>query len=83
MQLVNSQGAALELKPWKRPSRTVRTFNVYVKGKKVECVTTKGERYTYLCVDGTDFYVDALLTENEKYKTQESPAKAPKAAVAA
>lgn len=76
MQIVNSQGAALEAKPWKRPSRVVKTFNVYIKGKKTEAVTTKGERYTYFNVDGIDYYVDGLLTENEKYKFQDTPAKA-------
>ena len=70
-ELVGSKGEALELKDWPRPQRTVREFKVKVGGKNVDCVTTRGERYTYLNVDGTDYYVDGLLEDGKAYKVRE------------
>lgn len=70
-QITAADGSSLPLREYKRPQRTVRTFVVYVSGKKVECVTTKGERYTYLHLDGTDYYTDGLLTDGGKYKVSD------------
>lgn len=71
-QLKAADGSAtLPLKEWQRPKRTVRTFTVKVAGKNVEAVTTKGERYTYLVVDGVDMYTDGLLKEGINYKVEE------------
>ena len=63
-------GEALKLLPYATPKRVVREFNIKIGGKNVKCVTTKGERYTYLTVDGTEVYTDGLLDEGKSYKVQ-------------
>ena len=63
-------GTALPLIPWATPKRTVRTFNIKIGGKNVPVVTTKGERYSYLTVDGAEVYTDGLLDEGKSYKVQ-------------
>lgn len=70
-ELVGSKGEPMELKEWPRPQRTVREFKVKVGGKNVDCVTTRGERYTYLSIDGTDYYTDGLLEDGKAYKVRE------------
>ncbi len=70
-EIVSSSGDALELKEWERPTRVVREFNIKVGGKNIECVTTRGERYTYLTIDGVDLYTDGLLEEGKAYKVRE------------
>jgi hypothetical protein len=69
-EIVASSGESLPLKQYARPSRIVRAFNLYVSGKKVEAVTTRGERYTYLNVNGVDYFTDGLLQEGGKYKVR-------------
>ena len=72
MNLVNTQtNAALPLKQYPRPKRVVRTFNIYLSGKKMDVVTTRGEKYTYMTLDGVDYYVDACLDTDGRYKVVE------------
>lgn len=70
-ELVAPDGSAFPLKKWARPGKTVSEFKVKVKNKNVDCVTTKGEKYTYLNVDGVDYYVDTKLDEGKSYKVRE------------
>lgn len=70
-ELVASDGSAFPLKKWARPGKTVSEFKVKVKNKNVDVVTTKGEKYSYLNVDGVDYYVDTKLDEGKMYKVRE------------
>lgn len=70
-ELVASDGTAYPIKPYARPGRTVATFKVKIKNKAVECVTTRGEAYTYFNLDGVDSYVDGRLKDGASYKVRE------------
>ena len=71
-QLVDSiSGAVFPLKQYPRPKRVVAVFNVIVSGKKVEAVSTRGEKYTYLNLDGIDFYVDGRLQDGQRFRVVE------------
>ncbi len=65
-----ASGAALPLKQYPRPKRVVATFNIIVSGKKVEAVSTRGEKYTYFTLDGVDHYVDARLQEGQRFRVE-------------
>ena len=70
--LVNSStGAAYKLEQYPRPQRVVATFNVIVSGKKVEAVSTRGEKYTYLNLNGIDYYVTGRLQEGERFRVEQ------------
>lgn len=78
--LVAADGSKLLLAQYPRPKRVVKTYNIKVSGKNVEVVVTRGEKYTYLTLDGIDYFITGVLTEGASYKVEnvkEEPAKAP------
>lgn len=71
-QLVSTtDSTALPLEQYPRPKRVVATFNIFVSGKKVEAVTTRGEKYTYLTLDGIDLWVPGRLATDSRWKVVE------------
>jgi hypothetical protein len=71
LSLVDNKGGVWPLGEYERPKRVVKTVNILLKGKKTEAVVTKGERYTYLTVDGVDMWIEGQLEEGGKYSVKE------------
>ena len=66
-----TDSTVLNLLQYPRPKRTVAAFNIFVSGKKVEAVTTRGEKYTYLTLDGIDYWVPGRLATDSRWKVTE------------
>lgn len=69
------------LNPYKRITKGT-TLIVTVDGVEKEVIQDLKAKYTYLNVNGTDYYITGTLTEGESYETSEWVPAVPKAKAA-